>query len=116
MLKNNNFASPEELWSEYLSALKTGEEEYIKSVSLNGYNFTKTWLDANKYKQMCIDLGIGWSKSNLNINRVDDSSAIGHLRTDTDTKAYFYFGPTILIHFKRVNDNWAIEYISFEGD
>jgi hypothetical protein len=116
MKENNNFKSPEQLWSEYLSALKTGEEEYIKAVSLNGYNFTRTWLDANKYKQMCIDLGNGWSKSDLNINNVDDSSAIGYLKVNVETQAYFYFGPTILIQFKMVNNNWEIEYISFEGD
>ena len=109
----------QESWVRFLAAVKSGRiVDLDRAATSIGCNWVESWLnpDEDGYEDRCAALAKGWSKKPVVVVAEDDPEVHATLSVPIWTKAFFYFGPRLLITFRRERGELKVDQIGFSGD
>jgi hypothetical protein len=115
----NGASECQESWIRFLAAVKSGRiVDLDRAATSIGCGWVENWLNPEQdgYEERCAAVAKGWSKRRVTVVGEEDNEVRATLSVPFWTKAFFFFGPGLLIVFRRERDDLKVDGISFSGD
>lgn len=109
--------SPQQAWEAFLDALASGRAAALRSAATPAAErWIAAWLNPDQpgFEARCATLAADWR---VPLRMVPGTEVpVGVVRVWPWRRAFWWFGPHVLVRFEPDGETWRVDDLSFSGD